>query len=115
MRSDELYLHDILIACHDIADFVEGQDFEEFVNNRMMRRAIMQALTEIGEASARVSIELKDRYPDAAWDDARAFRNFAVHQYFAIVWETVWRTATVDVNEFQGQIEAIVETDFPEL
>lgn len=86
MRSDELYLRDMLFTINDITAFLEGYDRDRFLEDRVMRRAILQALTEIGEAANHVSTELKNRYPDVPWDDARAFRNFVIHQYFAIVW-----------------------------
>lgn len=74
----------------------------------------MQALTEIGEAANHVSEELKDRYPSLPWNDTRAFRNFAVHQYFAIEWGIVWSTATVNVSELRQQIEAVLAAEFPD-
>lgn len=114
MRSDELYLRDMLLAINDIVDFLDGYDRARFLEDRVMRRAILQALTEIGEAANHVSDEMKRRYPDVPWDDARAFRNFAIHQYFAIVWGVVWETATLNIAELRPQIEEVVATEFPE-
>ncbi len=104
----------MLLAAIDVAEFLDDYDRERFLQDRVMRRAILQALTEIGEAANRVSDELKQHYPDAPWDDARAFRNFAVHQYFAIQWSIVWNTAKVNVSELRPQIAAILEAEFPE-
>ncbi|MEZ4521287.1 MAG: HepT-like ribonuclease domain-containing protein [Thermomicrobiales bacterium] len=112
MRSDELYIRDISEACRDIRAFLSEYDFARFSTDRVMQRAILQALTEIGEAANQVSPELKGRYPEIPWDDARAFRNFAVHRYFAVVWSIVWNTATHNIVELHPQIEELIAAEF---
>lgn len=114
MRNDELYLRDMLIAMHDISEFLADYDIRRFINDRVMRRAVLQAPTEIGEAANHVSSDVKDRYPEVPWDEARAFRNFAVHQHFAIDWEVVWATATSNIVELQPQIEDIIANEYSE-
>lgn len=114
MRSDELYLRDIVRAANDVVGFLVGYDLDRFVSDHVMRRAILQALTEIGEAATHVSTEVKQQHPHLPWDDARSFRNFAVHQYFAIDWQIVWDTATVNVPTLLPQVEAIIAAEFPE-
>jgi uncharacterized protein with HEPN domain len=114
MRSDELYLRDMLVAANDIAAFLAQYDLQLFLQDRVMQRAVLQAPSEIGEAANHVSDELKSRYSQVPWDDARAFRNFAIHQYFAIEWGIVWRTATANVSELQPQITALLAAEFPD-
>ena len=114
MRPDELYLRDIVLAAADIIEFLDEYDVTRFVRDRVMRRAILQALSEVGEAARHVSEELKQRYPDVPWDDARAFRNFAVHQYFSIQWDIVWDTATTNIPDIHTQVMAIIAAEFPE-
>ena len=113
MRSDELYVRDMLNVAGDVIAFLADYDREKFLADRVMQRAILQALTELGEAANHVSHELKDRYLDVPWDDARAFRNFAIHQYFAVSWEIVWDTATVDVVQLQPLVAKMVAAEFP--
>ena len=115
MRPDELYLYDMLRAADDIITFLEEFNLTRFVRDRVMRRAVLQALTEIGEAASHISEDLRQRYPDVPWDDARAFRNFAVHQYFAIYWNIVWETATVNIPDLHPQIRTILASEFPDM
>lgn len=61
MRSDELYLRDVLLAASEIAEFLSGYDRAQFLQDRVMQRAVLQALTEIGEAANHVSDQLKSR------------------------------------------------------
>jgi uncharacterized protein with HEPN domain len=64
MRSDALYLADIVQAADAIARFVEGMDEPRFVGDDLVRSAVLHKLTVIGEAAARVSGDLRQSHPD---------------------------------------------------
>ena len=36
------------------------------------------------------------------------FRNIAVHQYFAVNWDIVWTTATLELPDLREQVERIL-------
>ncbi|MFO0838146.1 MAG: HepT-like ribonuclease domain-containing protein [Phycisphaerae bacterium] len=97
MRRDDLFLADIVAAADAIAGFIAGRNEAEFVSNDLLRSAVLQKLTVIGEAAARVSQRLRDRHTEIPWRDIVAFRNIAVHRYFGIDWQVVWNAATHDV------------------
>ncbi|MBX3728643.1 MAG: DUF86 domain-containing protein [Candidatus Sumerlaeia bacterium] len=113
MRSDELYLRDILRAADDLTTLIQGLTVVEFADRMLERRAALQALAEIGEACARISTELKARHPEVAWKMAVAVRNFAVHAYFGVEWDIIHATITGDIPPFRLQIAEIVEQEFP--
>lgn len=79
MRSDKLYLSDIVQAADSIARFVAGMDEERFVDDDLVCSAVLHKLTINGEAAARVSSELRQSYPEIPWADVVGFRNIAVH------------------------------------
>ncbi len=112
MRPEKLYLTDIVDAAQSIEKFLMGQDFSEFEQNEMMHSAVLQKLTVIGEAAARLSKEFTNRYPDIPWMDIVGFRNIAVHEYFAVRWDIVWVAATEEVPLLRNQVEKILRKDF---
>src|SRR6185295_10731833 len=97
MRRDEQYLRDILLAGEEVAQFVAGVDSASFVHDRMRQLAVLQLLVNVGEAASRLSPETRARSPDIGWSEVVAFRNFAVHVYFAVDWMTVWEAAVDDL------------------
>lgn len=113
MRSDELYLRDMVTAAHDVAVLVAGQTRESLEASMPIRRALLQALTEIGEAAARVSSDLRARWPSVAWREAVDMRNVAVHAYFGIDWGKVLGTACDNIPALCAQIEEIVQAEYP--
>jgi len=114
MRREGLYLQDIVEAAEAIARFVASTDRETFVGNDMLRSAVLQKLTIIGEAAARLPAEFRSEHPEVSWTDIAAFRNIAVHAYFAVNWSIVWVAATQDAPALRDQVLAILEREEPQ-
>lgn len=114
MRPEKLYLTDIVEAAQSIARFVMGEIFDEFEQNEMMNSAVLQKLMVIGEAASRLPKEFTNRFPEIPWVDIIAFRNIAVHEYFAIRWDIAWTAATEEVPVLKEQIEEILREEFAE-
>jgi len=112
MRHEKLYLADIVEAAQAIERFLMGQDFDEFEQNEMLNSAVLQKMTVIGEAAARLPKEFTARFPDIPWVDIVGFRNIAVHEYFAIRWDIAWVAAVDDVPRLKEQIEKILKEEF---
>ena len=112
MRPEKLYLTDIVEAAQAIERFVMGEDFDEFERNEMMNSAVLQKLTVIGEAAARLPKEFTSRFTEIPWIDIVGFRNIAVHEYFAIRWDIAWVAATEEVPVLKEQIERIPREEF---
>jgi uncharacterized protein with HEPN domain len=115
MNRDGLYLKDIVEAVDSIASFLSAVDRDEFLKNDLVSSAVLQKLTIIGEAAARVSAETKAQYSDSPWRDIVGFRNIAVHAYFSIEWPIVWTSATEDAPELRENVLHIVSERFPEI
>jgi uncharacterized protein with HEPN domain len=101
MRREELYLSDILETADAIEKFLADIDKDAFINSDLIRSAVLQKLTIIGEATARLPKTFKERNKDMEWADIIAFRNLTVHAYFSIDWSIVWTTAAKDVPEMK--------------
>ncbi|HEY9721716.1 MAG TPA: HepT-like ribonuclease domain-containing protein [Oscillatoriaceae cyanobacterium] len=78
--------------------------------SELVRSAVLQKLMVIGEATARLSAELKDAHPEIPWRSIVGFRNIAVHAYFSVNWEIVWTAATVESPALAREIELIQES-----
>lgn len=104
MRREYLYLKDILDSCDTIQTFLTGMDAAAFFASELHRAAVLQKLTVIGEAAARLPKAFREEHPGIEWRDIIAFRNIAVHAYFAVQWDIVWATATDDVPLLRQQI-----------
>ncbi len=114
MRSEKLYLIDILEAADAIQRFCTGKNFNDFLYDEMCQSAVLQKLIVIGEAAVRLSSEFQSAHDEMEWSDIVGFRNFAVHEYFAVKWDIVWVTVTRDVPELRQRILHILENEYKE-
>ena len=109
MRSEKLYLTDIVEAAEAIGRFVAGVDHDGFVNDEMRHSAVIQKILIIGEAAGHISQEFQDRHPEIEWANIVGMRHVLVHGYFSADLDIVWRVATRRVPELGQQISRILE------
>lgn len=69
----------------------------------------------LGEIAGALPDDFRDRYPDVAWRQIRAFRNLAVHRYFSVDWAVVWKIAQEEPPVLEEQALAIIRAEFPDL
>jgi len=108
MRPERLYLQDILDACDAIERFLQRTTETAFMQDELIQSAVLQKLIVVGEAAARLPRSFTEQQPGIDWADIVAFRNFAVHEYFAVDWKIVWVTATEDVPLLRRKINALL-------
>ena len=75
MRHEILYLNDIVEAADHIAQFIAGVDSQAFQGSELLRSAVAQKLSIIGEAAAHLPEDLTTRHPEVPWPQIVAFRN----------------------------------------
>ena len=109
MRPERLYLQDILEACEAIQRFLRGSNETAFRQDELTQSAVLQKLIVIGEAAARLPRAFTEQHPEVEWADIVAFRNIAVHEYFAVDWQIVWVTATEDVPMLREKIGHLLQ------
>jgi uncharacterized protein with HEPN domain len=110
--GDQVRLLHIKEAIMEVLSYVNGISFEVFKVNSMIYNASIRQLEVIGEASNRLSEELKNQYPNIPWRQIVGLRNMLIHEYFGvdvnIVWDVIKNelpTLLTSVNEMIGVLE----------
>lgn len=114
MRREELYLTDIVEAADAIQRFIEGIRRDDFLHDELRQSAVLQKLTLIGEAAARLPTGFRELHPEIEWADIVGFRNIAVHEYFAVNWSIVWVAATQDAPDLRRKVARILTEEYPD-
>lgn len=115
MPRDDLYLVELVEAARQVQHYLDGASEDRWASDAMLRDAVLHQLTVIGEVARALSEEMRSRHPDIPWARMRAFRNVAVHEYFAIEWPWVWLIARDEVPELERLALAALKTEFPDL
>jgi uncharacterized protein with HEPN domain len=112
MRREELYLTDIVEAADSIQKFLSGVNRKDFLRNDLLRSAVLQKLSIIGEAASRLPLKFRTRHSEVEWGDIIGFRNIAVHAYFSVDGSIVWITATKEVPELSQKVAEILAAEY---
>ena len=101
----------LLDAIAEIENYTLNITFKQFVSNSMMRIATVKQLEIIGEVCAKLSNDLKLKYPKIEWAEIVSFRNVLVHEYFGVNFEIIWETVVSEVPVLKQQFQ-IIKKDF---
>jgi uncharacterized protein with HEPN domain len=102
------YLQDIRDCLEKAQRFVEGMTFDEFAVDERTSFAVVRALEIVGEATKRLPLELKGRYPGLPWRDMAGMRDKLVHDYFGVDLKVVWQTATEEAPALEAEIRSLL-------
>lgn len=111
MRSERLYLADIVDAIDAIDRFSAHCDESRFLSDELVQSAVLQKLSLIGEAAARLSDETRATAAHVPWKEIIGFRNVAVHAYFSLDWHLVFVTIRDDLPTLRLAVAALLDAD----
>ena len=104
MKDDSIYIDHILNSINRILDYISGKDREAFKADLITQDAVVRQLEIIGEATKRVSAELRSKHPDVPWSDMAGMRDVLIHDYIDVDLGVVWKTASEDIPNLKAFI-----------
>lgn len=108
-HEDTVYLRHILDAAERIGRYVSGVSWERFEEEELLQDGVVRQLEVIGEATRRLSRELRERYPGVPWGDMAGMRDKLIHDYMGVDVELVWTTAMEDVPVLRERVRDILQ------
>ncbi|MCK5058319.1 MAG: DUF86 domain-containing protein [Candidatus Aminicenantes bacterium] len=110
MKRDYIdYINDILGSIDEIAEFIEGMDYDTFAFDKKTRNAVIRSLEVVGEASAKIPEDTRERYPEIPWKYMTGMRNKLIHEYFGIDLEIVWEVSTNEVPPLKPLLQNVLD------
>lgn len=111
MTTDIMYLRDISSSMDRISRYMKGLDFERFSMNEMVMDAVIRNLQIIGEASKKVSLEIREKYREIPWVEMTATGEFLIAEYASIDMLTVWDVVILLLRQLRPYIASVIEME----
>lgn len=108
MRSDKLYLSDILEAIKNIQAYIKGLSYAKVSKQRMIIDAVIRNLEIIGEAAKHISKDTKSKHPEIEWKKIAALRNILIHEYFGVDLDVLWDIIQNKLPDLKKKIERLL-------
>ena len=93
--SDIDYLRHIYDECNYLILASERLSKQNFEKDETLKRAFVRSLEIIGEATKKLSPEIRENYPDIEWKALARMRDKLIHNYFGIDYDIVWNVVQI--------------------
>ena len=111
-RTDKEFLYDIQEAVRRIKTYTHEMTYKEFLEDTRTQDAVIRNLEIIGEATKKLSMELRNRYPKVPWKQMAGARDRLIHNYFGVDLEIVWKISTAELSDLTLEITKILGGNF---
>ena len=112
MNENEAFLRHILDEIEFLANQCRGLQFQELMEDEVLKRASVRSLEVIGEATKNLSEEFKDKYPVVEWKKIAGLRDKLIHHYFGINWDIVWDVIENKLPDLEKEIRILIEKEY---
>lgn len=109
MKGDRAYLQHILDSIARIEAYT-AVGREVFMSTTHWQDAVIRQLEIIGEASKRLSSELRDSHPEVPWRRISGLRDVLIHDYMGVDLEVVWGIVEHRIPELKATVVKLLET-----
>jgi uncharacterized protein with HEPN domain len=103
------YLQDIYDAINEIATFIKGMTYEDFLKDKKTINAVIRSIEVIGKASKQLPKAVRDKNPSIPWEKMAGMRDKVIHEYFGVDIEIVWKTPKKQIPALKKKIFALLK------
>jgi uncharacterized protein with HEPN domain len=108
MKGDQLYLRHILDAIMKIEGYI-AVGREIFLSTSYWQDAVNRQLEIIGEATKRLSQDLRSRHHEIPWRRIAGLRDVLIHDYMGVDLAAVWEITQRDLPVLKKHVRMILK------
>ena len=108
-KSDIQFLKHIKEETEFIIEFTSTISEEEFLENRLLKKAMIRCFEVIGEATKKVDFDFRMKYNSIAWREMAGLRDKLIHDYTGVDYNLLWLIISENIPELDFQLEQIIK------
>lgn len=110
MPRDKQALIDISTAIQQTLLYAQGIERHHLQAEDEKQAAILYRLIIIGEATKRLSDELRKQYPMIPWRQMAGLRDVVIHDYDELDFDILWNVIHINLPDILPEIQAILKS-----
>ena len=110
-HDDKVRLRHMLDYSRKAATMLQGRTQADLNTDEMLLLALTRAIEIIGEAAARVSPAIQQKYALIPWPQIVGLRNRLIHGYDAVDLDILWNIVQCDLPPLIEQLEKVINSD----
>ncbi|MCB0196466.1 MAG: DUF86 domain-containing protein [Anaerolineae bacterium] len=88
---------------------ISGVDYDRFIEDFMINFVVVRALEIVGEATKRLPMEFRERYPSIPWKEMAGMRDRIIHGYDKVNLDIVWQVVQKNIPKVKPHLHQILE------
>ncbi len=112
MKNPIEYLKHINDECNFILSVItEDVSWDDFIEDEVLKRAVVRSLEIIGEASKKITADVKIKWSTIKWKNMAGMRDRLIHDYMGINYLIVWDVVKNKIPELSQQIKEVIQLE----
>ena len=107
--TDGIFLMHIVDALKETIEFTNGVGMTEFLDSKLLVRAVTSSFEIAGEATKNLTMEFREVHPEVKWREMAGFRDVLIHGFFGFDETQLWKGAKEFAPDAIAKIEKMPE------
>ena len=108
-KEPKEYLRHILDEASYIISVSENLQYEDFLQDATLKRAVVRSLEIIGEATKKIPTEFKLKWNSIQWKSMAGMRDRLIHDYIGVNYAIVWDVMKNKIPDISRQISLFLK------
>ena len=107
-KDDSVYLRHIFDAISRIEEYSQNIEYKDFMNNHLIQDGVIRQIEVMGEATKRLSSEIRESHSEIPWKDIAGMRDKLIHDYLGVDLDAVWETVQNDIPALKNRLRDLI-------
>ncbi len=85
--------------------------YQQFIEDEILKRAVVRSLEIIGEATKKIPVDVKLRWVGIKWKYMAGMRDRLVHDYMGVNYIIIWDVLINKIPELKDQIDSLLSIE----